>query len=30
MKRKHKKWLEFLGSHEEKSSLEKQGELLEG
>lgn len=30
MKRKHKKWLEFLGSHKEKSLLEKQGELLEG
>lgn len=30
MKRKHDKWLNFLGSHEEKSSLEKQGELLEG
>lgn len=26
MKRKHNKWLEFLGSHEERSSLEKQDE----
>ena len=30
MNRKHDKWLEFMGSHEEKSSLEKQGELLGG
>lgn len=30
LKRKHKIWLNFLGSLEEKSSMEKQGELLEG
>lgn len=30
MNRKHDKWLEFMGSLEEKSSMEKQGELLGG
>lgn len=29
LKRKHRIWLKFMGSLEEKSSMEKQGELLE-